>query len=223
MGERGSPTKRVTGSWLAVASVAALVAFGALLLRNLQHGDATPDAALSTQPRAKTLVPAPSAPKAAAGARRQALLQAITKARRARQAQTPPAEHPSGARPTPPAAGSTEDASLSTAYLRKVKDTVMATRPLLEQCLEAARARNPATKPDNLWLQVTLAAEQSVAGLVEEAEISEGTFAEDAALRECLHETLYAMEFPPPETGGTTAVAFPLSPPKQPPKVIRED
>ncbi len=225
---RRTSGKVTPGSSALVAAIVALVAGGLLVLWALRP-DASPPTETATGPQEprvdlRELQTAKSRP---AATRRQSLLAAIEKARSARRAQTTaPPEHAGEARPTsrPSApAEDTEDAPLSTDYLKKVKHTVMATRPLLRQCVDSARARNPSTNADAVWLQVTLAAEKGVAGLVEDAEISEGAFSKDALLLECLHETLYAMESPPPDGGGSTAIAFPLNPPKQPPKVIRED
>ena len=225
---RNTSGKALPGSYAVVAAIVALFAGGLLVLWALRH-DAKPAPKTATTPQEPRfdLTRPQVAPARTAASRRQSLLAAIEKTRSLRRAQAAaPAEQPGEARPSgrpsDPAEGA-DDTPLSTDYLKKVKDTVMAARPLLRQCVDSARVRDPSMSANDLWLQVTLAAEKGVAGLVEDAKISEGAFAKDAALLECLHETLYAMEFPPPEAGGSTAIAFPLNPPKQPPKVIRED
>ena len=72
---------------------------------------------------------------------------------------------------------------------------------LLGECYDLARAGNPALA-GKVSLQFTVAAEPEIGGLVSEIRFDEGgTTIADAGLRECMTESLHALELEPPPEG----------------------
>jgi hypothetical protein len=122
-----------------------------------------------------------------------------------------------------PAAPSLEDTSLPTRLdlADKTGDTsewekrqVGLVGELLGECYDLARATQPALA-GKVMLLFTVSAEPEIGGLVSEIRFDEsGTTIADQGLRECMSESLYALELEPPPGGvqASRQVTLDLSP-----------
>ncbi|HUS67139.1 MAG TPA: hypothetical protein VMZ28_21525 [Kofleriaceae bacterium] len=94
------------------------------------------------------------------------------------------------------------------------KRQLAALNELLGECYDLARAQNPALA-GKVSLQFTVSAEPEIGGLVSEIRFDEGgTTIADAGLRECMTESLHALELEPPPAGveASRQVTLDLSP-----------
>lgn len=139
---------------------------------------------------------------------RQALIDLLHRTRQARE-QTLRTQSPVS--PGAPGGGGTESpaakGSLPAEYIRS---TIKEATPLVKECYELALHENPDVQ-GTLKLRFTIAAEPEVGGVVELVEVQ----GQDAAalhptLRECLEQTIYSLQFPPPEGGGKVQVTYPF-------------
>lgn len=83
--------------------------------------------------------------------------------------------------------------------------------PIAKECYESALEDDPQLA-GKLVTDFTIVGAQDVGGIVEEAEVNEASTLDSAFVRECMHESLMAVSFEPPEDGGrvefTYAVRF---------------
>ena len=82
--------------------------------------------------------------------------------------------------------------------------------PLVKECFEEALRDHP-TLAGKLVVEFTISGEAGVGGLIEDSKVVEGTTIEDASLRECIQETMYALEMHAPEQGGRVVVRYPFT------------
>lgn len=136
---------------------------------------------------------------------RAQLLQAIRSAqqRRARAATA------SGPRSAPPPAITHEDlGDMDREYIR---NSVRALLPLITECYETALETDP-TLAGALVVNFTIEGEPDVGGLVTESSINDdGSEIRNESMRECLQETMFALEIDPPTNGGTVKVTYPFT------------
>jgi len=98
-------------------------------------------------------------------------------------------------------------ATLDKEYVRsRVKEIV----PLIKECYEMALYERAETS-GKLTVRFVVSGEPGVGGVIEESEIveSEG-IPEGTSLGECVRETMYAMEFEAPPGGGKVTVKYPF-------------
>jgi len=112
-----------------------------------------------------------------------------------------------------PVGGSTEQpeepprGKLSKEYIR---GTVREAIPLIKECYHLALEENPELS-GRLDVNFTISGEPDVGGLVEESDVvAEEGLAYNETLEDCVRETVYTLEFPPPEGGGVVKVRYPL-------------
>jgi RNA polymerase sigma factor (sigma-70 family) len=84
--------------------------------------------------------------------------------------------------------------------------------PLLRECYESARTRRPELA-GTLVLEFAIIGDEELGSLVEEARIldEESSLLPDEELRDCVTETLYALEIEPPPGGGRLVYKAPFA------------
>jgi RNA polymerase sigma factor (sigma-70 family) len=134
----------------------------------------------------------------ASPADRAPLLEAIRRARASR------AEAPAvPSRPAPTRLTPASDDTVDTEY---IKSAVMDLVPLLRQCYQAGLERDP-TLAGSVMLSFTIEGEPGVGGVVGDSKIDDAeTTLVDPDVRECIQETMYALEIDPPSNGGSLSV-----------------
>ena len=100
------------------------------------------------------------------------------------------------------------DPTLDKDYLRaQVRDIV----PLVAECYQQALERDPGIE-GTVNVRFTIGGEPDVGGVIEASEIvADGTTIADAELRQCVTETMYAIELEAPHEGGTVTVVYPFA------------
>lgn len=206
----------------ALAVVAVTVYQGRVLLGNEERsvevgrnerGELTPGEGPRLSRRALSGTPASRpAPAKRAWARRLAsrearkeLLRLVHRAREQRE---------QGAAPmaAPGASGRGAELAPATGSLDKeyIRSTIKEAIPLVKECYELALREHP-DLGGLLKVRFTIGAEPEVGGLVEQVEIDgQDPAALDPGLRECMEQTIYSLEFPPPEGGGRVNVTYPF-------------
>jgi RNA polymerase sigma-70 factor (ECF subfamily) len=98
--------------------------------------------------------------------------------------------------------------SLDREYIQdRIRDVV----PLIKECYEMAIEQDPTTSLEGkLVVNFTIDAEEEVGGYVAEAELADPEAALGQAIGECVTETIYSIEFEPPEGGGQMTVSYPF-------------
>jgi hypothetical protein len=157
--------------------------------------------------------PSPAAPikarRVADRESREALVRAIAEARRRREdaagaastagGSVPPGEH--GTVDEPPTG------RLSKEYIRSV---VHEATPLIRECYEMALEEDQ-NLAGTLRARFSIAGEADVGGLVETVGVeADDGLAVSATLVECMRETVYSLQFDPPEGGGRVDVTYPF-------------
>jgi len=145
--------------------------------------------------------PAPNRPvHHAVEARRQQLEAAVAQARRRRLAQ-------STGRPSEPLALANKTGSNEEWEQRQLATL----NTLLAECYDLARATEPELA-GKLGVQFSISAEPEVGGLVDEVQLMDDySTIESASMRECVTESMYALELDPPPEGVTVARQVTLS------------
>jgi hypothetical protein len=178
----------------------------------------------SSEPPVEAAPAAPPQPRTSKARRlanaeaREALVRAITEARRRRES----ADSPLPAAPSPGSGPVGSDAPsdepphgrLSKEYIR---ETVSEAVPLIRECYEMALEEQNEQGGEGhdlsgtLRVRFVIAGEPDVGGMVQEAEVEtdEGLAASET-LSECVRETVYTLEFEPPEGGGEVIVTYPF-------------
>jgi RNA polymerase sigma factor (sigma-70 family) len=156
---------------------------------------------------APTATPPPShVRRLQSSAERTALVEQI---RAARQQRTAGASHAgtapaATAAPAPALPASTVDK----AYIRR---SVRELLPLLKDCYEQGLQRD-AKLAGTVVIDFTIEGEPGVGGVIGHSAIDDGASSlSDAATRECMQETMYALEIDPPADGGVVTVKYPFA------------
>jgi hypothetical protein len=140
---------------------------------------------------------------------REALVRAIAEARRRREDAAGAARLAGGSAP----AGEHETGDeaphgrLSKEYIRSV---VHEATPLIRECYEMALEEDR-DLAGTLRARFSIAGEADVGGLVETVDVeADDGLAVSATLVECMRETVYSLQFDPPEGGGRVDVTYPF-------------
>lgn len=92
-----------------------------------------------------------------------------------------------------------------------IRDSVQALLPMIVECYQAALETEP-TLAGALVVNFTIEGEPNVGGLVTESSINdEKSEIRNESMRECLQETMFALEIDPPTNGGTVKVTYPFT------------
>lgn len=114
-----------------------------------------------------------------------------------------------GAEPGSQSSGATSrEPGLDAAYIRQVVRDDFA--PMAKQCYESALAQNPKLS-GKLVVFFTIVGDEKVGGIVESAEIADGTTIEDERLQQCFTESMMTVAFKPPRKGGKVTVKYPFT------------
>jgi RNA polymerase sigma factor (sigma-70 family) len=153
----------------------------------------------ATATASKPAGPTPRVRRLADPADRERLLAAIRTARDRRIASRNAAAAAAAAAPaTPTPAPAADGDGTDSLYITTALNDI---QPLMAQCYDSARERDPYIT-GAIRLDFTVEGEAEIGGLVTHNEIVEdGTTVTDPEMRECLHETMYALEMPPPSSG----------------------
>lgn len=81
--------------------------------------------------------------------------------------------------------------------------------PMAGKCYEEVLARKPSAK-GRLVLDFTIAGDEDVGGIVEEANVAKESTLVDEKMATCMRESLLSMGFRPPAHGGTVTVRYPI-------------
>lgn len=91
-----------------------------------------------------------------------------------------------------------------------IREQMMALVPLVRECYENALREQPQLA-GTLVVSFTIVAEPEIGGLVTDSRIdSAASTIHDAAMRECVQETMYGAQFPAPRNGGELQVSYPF-------------
>ncbi len=143
---------------------------------------------------------------------REALVRAIAEARGRREASRAAEVDPSGY----PAAGSGGEGAdgeprgqMSREY---IQETVHEAEPLIRECYDLALDEDREVG-GRLVVRFVIAGEPEAGGLIESVELEEigEGLASSETLLECMRETIYTLEFDPPEGGGRVIVSYPFN------------
>jgi hypothetical protein len=81
--------------------------------------------------------------------------------------------------------------------------------PMARQCYEDLLARKP-DAGGSLEMEFTIAGDDKIGGIVEEANVAKTSTLEDERLETCVRESLMTVSFPPPAHDGVVTVVYPL-------------
>jgi hypothetical protein len=81
--------------------------------------------------------------------------------------------------------------------------------PLASQCYESLLATQPTARGKAVF-SFTIVGDEDVGGIVEAAELIEGTTLTDPEFATCIRESLLSVTFAPPARGGWVTVTYPL-------------
>jgi hypothetical protein len=82
--------------------------------------------------------------------------------------------------------------------------------PVIHDCYNQELAVAPELA-GKVVLEFSILGDEEVGGVVDEVRVDEAESTLDsAAVRECMRESMYAVEFPPPPAGGTVMVTYPF-------------
>jgi hypothetical protein len=139
-------------------------------------------------------------------AERTALVEQIRVAKQARAAAMPHAT--TGQTTTATAAPALPESTVDKAYIRR---SVRQLLPLLKECYEHGLERDPKLA-GTVVVDFTIEGEPGVGAVNGHSAIDDATSSlSDVATRECIQETMYALEIDPPADGGVVTVHYPFA------------
>jgi RNA polymerase sigma factor (sigma-70 family) len=134
-------------------------------------------------------------------AERASLLAAIREARSKRAAASPPAS--SGTAPV-----ADEGVDMDKDYIRSAVREII---PLLQECYEEGLERTQNAGGD-VVVEFMIEGEPEIGGVISESTVdAKASTLEDATIRECIQETMYALKLDAPANGGTVKVRYPFA------------
>lgn len=81
--------------------------------------------------------------------------------------------------------------------------------PMAKKCYEELLARAP-DAGGKLEMEFTIAGDDEIGGIVEEAAIAKTSTLKDEKMETCMRETLLTLSFPPPAHDGVVTVVYPI-------------
>jgi hypothetical protein len=103
-------------------------------------------------------------------------------------------------------AGTPTSTDLDKEYIRAAIKNI---QPLLRECYENALLVHPELA-GKIEVEFMITGEPDVGGMVESSSVMETSTIADPDLRECIQETMYALELPAPPAGGSVMVHYPF-------------
>lgn len=166
-----------------------------------------PSSASSAAPQVSVAAPtaAPSAPRRASNTRRDKQLRDDMRKRiYAAFGQPLPEDRPAQAAAPTRRPG---EPGLSKEYLQeRIREDFI---PLARECYEAALEQNPSLA-GKVVMSFEIVGDESVGGVVESAELGEGSTLDDPEFNTCMRESMLSMAFEPPKGGGSVTVNYPI-------------
>ena len=162
-------------------------------------------------PGKRVHVPATKMRKLPNAEARAALSRAIAEARRHREEQETD-RHGGGGSGSPGGDSASDEDEEPRGKLSKeyIRETIHEAIPMIKECYDLALEENPKLS-GRLDVHFTISGEPDVGGLVDESDVvAEEGLAFNETLEDCVRETVYTLEFPPPEGGGVVKVRYPL-------------
>jgi hypothetical protein len=172
---------------------------------------AVADSAASPEPTQAAAVPAAALPAARAAApaspeaaaRTAPRAQVDRKRAEIRERLQPAAVDDARSAPEPPP----EPPKLDKEYIR---ESVRELIPVIRECYENALQDDPALG-GKLVMKFEILGDEEVGGVVDQVEVdAEQSTIGDADMRECMRESMYTLELPPPDAGGSVFVTYPF-------------
>jgi len=99
-----------------------------------------------------------------------------------------------------------EEGNLNREYVR---NQTMELVPLIRECYQFALEDVPDVD-GRIDIEVSLIGDPELGGLIENSKVVGGDFSEDSDFAECLRETMYALDLPAPEDGGSRVFKIPF-------------
>jgi hypothetical protein len=90
-----------------------------------------------------------------------------------------------------------------------IRSRVAELKPMLRDCYEDAVRTAPGLN-GKLVVEFLISGEPGAGGMIESSKILDESTIDDAGLRECVRETMYALELPAPPEGGSVVVHYPF-------------
>jgi RNA polymerase sigma factor (sigma-70 family) len=199
-------TKQIT-----VAVVAVLAVVGCAIWRGTRahpdqitspNANAASDRGVATDISVPPTLPRPRVQRLADPTARPALLDAIRKEHVRRAAASGNSNSATGAAPALP------EADLDREYIRAAVRELI---PLLSDCYSEGLTRDPELA-GKIVVDFTIEGEPGVGGIVGESAIDAAhSDLPDPAVRECIQETMHAIQIDPPASGGVVRVHYPFA------------
>lgn len=112
-----------------------------------------------------------------------------------------------GSRADEPADDAPAEGTLDKAYIQaRIKEDLL---PIAQECYESALEEQPKLG-GKLVMQFSIVGDQSVGGVVDQADVDPTSEISHPDLLECMKESMLSLSFPPPEGGGTVSVTYPF-------------
>lgn len=109
-------------------------------------------------------------------------------------------------------AGASDDGAAGELSKESIRDAVQAVIEDVKACYDEQLERSPALG-GKIILDFTIDAEEGVGGVVDRVEVSDASdepMRQATQLSECIVDTIYTLELPAPEGGGTVDVSYPM-------------
>lgn len=91
-----------------------------------------------------------------------------------------------------------------------IRSSVRELVPFIWECYETSLATKP-TLAGTVVVNFTIEGEPETGGLVTECVIDDSSDIKDPEFRECMRETMFALEIDPPRNGGAVEVVYPFT------------
>jgi RNA polymerase sigma-70 factor (ECF subfamily) len=93
-----------------------------------------------------------------------------------------------------------------------IREAIRAIMPLVRECYDHALERAGGADVDGrVVVDFRIEGEPSVGGVITESAINDAkSTAADPQMRECVQESMYALQLPPPKNGGAVKVSYPF-------------
>ncbi|MBK8719973.1 MAG: AgmX/PglI C-terminal domain-containing protein [Deltaproteobacteria bacterium] len=113
-----------------------------------------------------------------------------------------------GGRPPAPAEGDApQPAELDKDYIQaRIKDDLV---PLATECYESVLEDDPKLA-GKMVMTFQIVGDEEVGGVVDAAEVDPSSTLRNAAMDECMRESMMSLSFEPPEGGGSVSVTYPF-------------
>lgn len=92
-----------------------------------------------------------------------------------------------------------------------IKEAMQDLKPILAECYDLALADDPKLPEGKLVVEFTVIGDQDLGAVIESAMIAADSELRHPILHECVRETMYSLELPPPDRLGELLVRYPFN------------